>query len=40
VLDLIARGFAPTVVTSAVVARDDAVEALAHPPMKLVIDCR
>jgi threonine dehydrogenase-like Zn-dependent dehydrogenase len=40
VLDLVARGFDPTVVTSLVVSRDVAVEALARPPMKLVIDCR
>ena len=40
VLDLVARGFDPSVVTSAVVSRADAVEALSHPPMKLVIDCR
>lgn len=40
VLELVVAGFDPTVVTSAVVTRDDVVEALAHPPMKLVIDCR
>jgi threonine dehydrogenase-like Zn-dependent dehydrogenase len=39
VLALMASGFDPTLVTSAVVARADAVEALADPPMKLVIDC-
>jgi len=39
VLDLMARGFDPTLVTSSVVSRADAVEALADPPMKLVIDC-
>jgi len=39
ILDLVADGFDPAVATSAVVARADAVEALAHPPMKLVIDC-
>jgi threonine dehydrogenase-like Zn-dependent dehydrogenase len=40
VLALVARGFDPSVVTSAVVSRADAVEALSDPPMKLVIDCR
>jgi alcohol dehydrogenase len=40
VLDLVARGFDPSVVTTAVVTRPDAVEALSHPPMKVVIDCR
>jgi threonine dehydrogenase-like Zn-dependent dehydrogenase len=39
VLDAVARGFDPSIVTSAVVTRADALEALAHPPMKLVIDC-
>lgn len=39
VLKLVAAGFDPAIVTSAVVARADAVDALAHPPMKLVIDC-
>ncbi len=39
-LELVAAGFDPAVVTSAVVARADAAEALADPPMKLVIDCR
>jgi threonine dehydrogenase-like Zn-dependent dehydrogenase len=39
VLDLVAAGFNPSLVTSAVVPRSAAVEALAHPPMKLVIDC-
>jgi threonine dehydrogenase-like Zn-dependent dehydrogenase len=39
VLDLVAAGFDPSLVTSAVVARADAVEALSDPPMKLVIDC-
>jgi len=37
VLDLVTKGFDPALVTSAVAAWDDAVEALAHPPMKLVI---
>lgn len=39
VLSLVADGFDPSVVTSAVVPRSVAIEALAHPPMKLVIDC-
>ena len=38
-LDLVIAGFDPSLVTSAIVARDDAVDALAQPPMKLVIDC-
>jgi threonine dehydrogenase-like Zn-dependent dehydrogenase len=37
VLDLIAGPFDPALVTSAVVAWDDAIDALAEPPMKLVI---
>lgn len=38
ILDLVASGrFDPTLVTSAVVAWDDAVDALAAPPMKLVV---
>jgi alcohol dehydrogenase len=38
VLDLVAEGrFDPTLVTSAVVSWEDAVEALADPPMKLVV---
>jgi threonine dehydrogenase-like Zn-dependent dehydrogenase len=37
VLDLVAGGFDPTLVTTAVVGWDDAVEALSDPPMKLVI---
>jgi alcohol dehydrogenase len=38
VLDVVASGrFDPSVVTSAVVAWDDAVDALADPPMKLVV---
>jgi alcohol dehydrogenase len=37
VLDLVARGFDPALVTSAVVGWDDAAEALADPPMKLVV---
>jgi threonine dehydrogenase-like Zn-dependent dehydrogenase len=40
VLDLVVAGFDPSVVTAAVVTKDAAVEALQHPPMKLVIDCR
>jgi threonine dehydrogenase-like Zn-dependent dehydrogenase len=39
VLDLVAVGFNPSLVTSAVVSRSAAADALAHPPMKLVIDC-
>lgn len=39
VLDLIVDGFQPSIVTSAVVGWADAAEALAAPPMKLVIDC-
>ncbi len=37
VLALVAGGFDPSKVTSAVVAWDDAVDALAAPPMKLVL---
>ena len=37
VLALVATGFDPSIVTSAVVDWDDAVEALAEPPMKLVV---
>jgi threonine dehydrogenase-like Zn-dependent dehydrogenase len=37
VLDLVLAGFDPSLVTSAVVAWDDAAEALADPPMKVVI---
>jgi threonine dehydrogenase-like Zn-dependent dehydrogenase len=37
VLDLLAGPFDPAPVTSAVVAWDDAIDALAEPPMKLVI---
>jgi alcohol dehydrogenase len=37
VLDLMGRGFDPALVTSAVVGWDDAAEALADPPMKLVV---
>jgi alcohol dehydrogenase len=40
VLDLIGGGFDPSPVTSAVVPRADAAEALARPPLKLVVDCR
>jgi threonine dehydrogenase-like Zn-dependent dehydrogenase len=39
VLDLVASGFDPSLITSAVVSRGDVLDALAHPPMKLVIDC-
>ncbi|HEY4854617.1 MAG TPA: alcohol dehydrogenase catalytic domain-containing protein [Streptosporangiaceae bacterium] len=39
VLDLVTGGFDPSAVTSAVVTRADAAEALARPPMKLVITC-
>jgi len=39
VLDLVAAGFNPSLVTSAVVRQADAADALAAPPMKLVIDC-
>lgn len=39
VLDAVALGFDPSIVTSAVVPLADAVEALADPPLKLVIDC-
>jgi len=39
VLDLVAAGFNPSLVTTAVVSRSDVAEALARPPMKLVIDC-
>jgi len=37
VLGLIAGSFDPALVTSSVVAWDDAVDALTDPPMKLVI---
>jgi alcohol dehydrogenase len=39
ILELVAGGFDPSLVTSAVVPRTEAVEALRHPPMKLAIDC-
>jgi threonine dehydrogenase-like Zn-dependent dehydrogenase len=39
VLDLVAAGFDPSLVTSAVVPRSAAADALARPPLKLVIDC-
>ena len=39
ILDLVADGFDPSLVTSAVVPRSDAMDALADPPMKLIIDC-
>jgi alcohol dehydrogenase len=39
VLDLVKGGFDPSIVTSAVVDRTDAVEALSDSPMKLVITC-
>ena len=37
VLQLVEAGFDPSIVTSAVVAWDDAVDALCDPPMKLVV---
>lgn len=37
VLELVAAGFDPSLVTSQVVGWDDAVDALASPPMKLVV---
>lgn len=37
VLELVASGFDPTLVTTAVVGWDDAADALADPPMKLII---
>jgi alcohol dehydrogenase len=37
VLDLVGRGFDPGLVTSAVVGWDEAADALADPPMKLVV---
>jgi threonine dehydrogenase-like Zn-dependent dehydrogenase len=40
VLSLVAAGFNPALVTSAVAPRADAAAALADPPMKLVVDCR
>jgi alcohol dehydrogenase len=40
ILDLVAAGFDPSLVTSATVDRKDALDALANPPMKLVIECR
>lgn len=39
VLDLVSAGFDPSVVTSVVSSWSDAPEALADPPMKLIIDC-
>jgi alcohol dehydrogenase len=39
VLDLVGSGFDPTLVTSAVVPRTDIIDALAQPPLKLVVDC-
>jgi threonine dehydrogenase-like Zn-dependent dehydrogenase len=39
ILDLVATGFDPAVVTSAVVSKSDVLDALAEPPMKLVVDC-
>ena len=39
VLDLVAAGFRPALVTSAVVPLSAAADALSQPPMKLVIDC-
>ncbi|PZS36755.1 MAG: dehydrogenase [Pseudonocardiales bacterium] len=40
ILELVAAGFDPARVTTAVVPRAEAVAALADPPVKLVIDCR
>jgi alcohol dehydrogenase len=37
VLELVANGFDPTLVTTTVIGWDDATDALADPPMKLVI---
>jgi threonine dehydrogenase-like Zn-dependent dehydrogenase len=39
VLDLVNMGFDPSLVTTVVVTRDDAVAALTEPSMKIVIDC-
>jgi alcohol dehydrogenase len=39
VLALVAAGFDPSPVTSTIAGRSEAVEALCHPPLKLVIDC-
>ena len=39
ILGLISDGFDPSFVTSAVIPRRDALDGLADPPMKLVIDC-
>jgi len=36
---VVSRGFDPSAVISAVVTRAEAAEALARPPMKLVITC-
>ena len=38
ILEIVAAGFDPSPVTSAVVHRSEVVEALAQPPMKLVVD--
>lgn len=37
VLNAVAQGFDPSVVTSAVVSWEDAEDALADPPMKLIL---
>jgi hypothetical protein len=39
VVDVVAAGFRPSLVTTAVVPRSDVLDALRDPPMKLVIDC-
>jgi threonine dehydrogenase-like Zn-dependent dehydrogenase len=40
ILDLVADGFDPSMVTSAVIPRSDALDALSDPPMKLIVDGR
>jgi threonine dehydrogenase-like Zn-dependent dehydrogenase len=39
VLALVSSGFDPSPVTSVIAGRSEAIEALSHPPLKLVIDC-
>jgi len=39
ILELVAEGFDPSIVTSAVIPRSDALAGLADPPMKLIVDC-
>jgi hypothetical protein len=39
ILGLISDGFDPSFVTSAVIPRRDALDGLADPPMKLIVDC-